>query len=98
MTEPAKKVGAGFKNNLTTDTSGALQNKLRAGEKADVIIGMEDLRARCIMTTFDPDSGQQDVGVLRRIQREFDGRLGLNSFVIAPGRIQVGDPVELLPA
>ena len=38
MTEPAKKVGAGFKNNLTTDTSGALQNKLRAGEKADVII------------------------------------------------------------
>ena len=38
MTEPVKKVGANFKNNLTTDTSGALQNKLRAGEKADVII------------------------------------------------------------
>src|SRR5262245_2807313 len=38
MTEPVKKVGANFKNNLTTDTSGALQNKLRSGEKADVII------------------------------------------------------------
>jgi molybdate transport system substrate-binding protein len=38
MAEPAKKVGAGFKSNLTTDTSGALQNKLRSGEKADVII------------------------------------------------------------
>src|SRR5437879_4788331 len=38
MAEPVKKVGANFKNNLTTDTSGALQNKLRSGEKADVII------------------------------------------------------------
>lgn len=38
MAEPVKKVGADFKSNLTTDTSGALQNKLRSGEKADVII------------------------------------------------------------
>jgi molybdate transport system substrate-binding protein len=38
MAEPVKKVGADFKSTLTTDTSGALQNKLRSGEKADVII------------------------------------------------------------
>jgi molybdate transport system substrate-binding protein len=38
MAEPVRKVGAAFKSNLTTDTSGALQNKLRSGEKADVII------------------------------------------------------------
>ena len=38
MTEPVKKASASFKTNLTTDTSGALQNKLRSGEKADVII------------------------------------------------------------
>jgi molybdate transport system substrate-binding protein len=44
MAEPVKKVGADFERkaghqiDLTTDTSGALQNKLRAGEKADVII------------------------------------------------------------
>ena len=61
-----------------------------------VVIGMEDLRTRCIMTTFDPDSGQQDLGVLRRIRREFNGRLGLNSQVISPGRISVGDAVELV--
>jgi uncharacterized protein len=60
-----------------------------------VVIGMEDLRSRCIMTTFDPDSGQQDLGVLRRVQEEFNGRLGLNSYVIAPGRISVGDEVVL---
>src|SRR5437773_8047000 len=44
MAEPVKKVGADFERkarhqiDLTTGTSGALQNKLRAGEKADVII------------------------------------------------------------
>ena len=69
--------------------------RLRIGP---VIIGMEDLRDRCIMTTFDPDSGRQDLDVLRRIQREFDGKLGLNSLVVEPGTISVGDTVELLPA
>ena len=49
--------------------------QLRIGR---AVIGMKDLRTRCIMTTFDPDSGDQDLGVLRRIQREFKGRLGLN--------------------
>ena len=61
----------------------------------DVVIGVQDLRQRCIMTTFDPDSLEQDVGVLRRIQREFDGRLALNCYVVTPGAIGVGDPVEL---
>ncbi len=61
----------------------------------NVILGLEDLRARCIMTTFDPDTGQQDLSVLRRIQRDFGGVLGLNTYVIQPGLIRTGDPVEL---
>ena len=69
-------------------------NQLRIGS---VVIGMKDLRTRCIMTTFDPDSGQQDLSVLRRVQEEFDGRLGLNSYVVVPGRISVGETVELIP-
>ena len=62
-----------------------------------VLIGMEDLRGRCIMTTFDPDSGAQDLNVLRRVQKEFGGVLGLNSFVRVPGRVSVGDLVEFQP-
>jgi MOSC domain-containing protein len=61
-----------------------------------VVLAMEDLRTRCIMTTFDPDSGHQDLGVLRRIRREFNGRLGLNGYVAVPGRVCVGDAVELV--
>ena len=68
--------------------------QLRIGE---VVIGMDDLRGRCIMTTFDPDTGKQDLSVLRRVQKQFDGVLGLNSNVVNPGRISVGDPVELIP-
>ncbi len=62
------------------------------------VIGIEDLRTRCIMTTFDPDSGEQDLEVLRRVQKEFNGQLGLNCYVVAPGRISVGDGLELVPA
>lgn len=69
--------------------------RLRIGP---AVIGMQGLRARCIMTTFDPDSGQQDLEVLQRVRREFDGTLGLDSYVVTPGRVSVGDPVELIPA
>jgi hypothetical protein len=48
------------------------------------------------MTTYDPDTLEQDPGVLRRIVREMGGRLALDSYVVQAGRVAVGDPVELL--
>lgn len=62
----------------------------------DVTIGVQDLRQRCIMTTFDPDTLAQDTGVLRRINRDFDGRVALNCLIASPGTIAVGDPVEFI--
>ncbi len=47
------------------------------------------------MTTYDPDTLEQDPSVLRRIVQEMGGRLALDSYVIEAGRISVGDPVEL---
>jgi uncharacterized protein YcbX len=66
---------------------------LRVGE---VVIEIQDLRGRCVMTTFDPDTQVQDVAVLEKIAREFDGTLALNCAVARGGTISVGDPVELL--
>jgi uncharacterized protein YcbX len=66
---------------------------LRAG---DVLIHLVDLRQRCVMTTFDPDTLVQDPGILRRIHREFGGTLALNASVLRPGLLRVGDPVDLM--
>ncbi len=61
----------------------------------EVIIGIQDLRGRCIMTTFDPDSLKQDRQVLTDIVRKFGGTLALNCFVIRGGEIRAGDTVAI---
>ena len=61
-----------------------------------MLVEFVQLRPRCVMTTFDPDTLEQDHGVLRRIVREFDGTLALDAAVLEPGRIRVGDAVTLL--
>jgi len=68
---------------------------LAAGE---TVIGLANLRGRCIMTTWDPDTAVQDVEVLQRIRREFGGKIALNAWVARPGRLAVGDPVTRLDA
>lgn len=62
----------------------------------DVVIGLRNLRDRCVMTTFDPDTIEQDPHVLKSIVERFDGRLALNAFVVRPGVIRVGQHVDLL--
>ncbi len=68
--------------------------RLRIG---DVVIHREDLRSRCIMTTFDSGTGRKDLSVLRRVQQDFGGALGPNSHVVAPGPVAVGDKMEFMP-
>ena len=55
---------------------------LRVG---DALIGMVSLRQRCIMTTFDPDTAEQDTEVLLKIHRELDGSFALDCEVVQPG-------------
>ena len=66
---------------------------LRVG--SGVLIGVQDLRARCIMTSFDPDTQIQDKEITHGIYERFEGKLALNCFVIAGGMIAVGDEVAL---
>lgn len=67
--------------------------RLRIGE---VVIALEKLRGRCVMTTYDPDTQVQDLGVLQRIVDDFGGRMALDSAVLTAGTIAVGDVVELI--
>lgn len=60
------------------------------------LIGVQDLRLRCIMTSYDPDTLAQDKDITRGIYRRFDGKLALNCFVIEGGEIAVGDEVQLV--
>ena len=62
----------------------------------NAVVGLVDLRGRCVMTTWDPETGVQDISVLKRIAREFDGTFALNAWAARPGSIRVGDPVTLL--
>lgn len=62
----------------------------------DVRIHAEKLRDRCVMTTFDPDTQAQDPSVLLRIVHELDGSTALDSSIITPGRIRVGDAAHII--
>jgi uncharacterized protein YcbX len=62
------------------------------------IIHLVSLRARCVMTTFDPDTLEQDRDVLRGIHARFGGSLALDAAVERGGAIAEGDEVRLLPS
>jgi len=68
----------------------------RRARVGEAIIGFKKLRGRCVMTTYDPDTLEQDPTVLRRIVQEMGGRLALDTYVVRGGRVAVGDSVELL--
>lgn len=50
---------------------------------------------RCVMVTIDPVTLCRDPAVLRAIARERDARLGVYGSTVDPGRVAVGDLVEL---
>ncbi len=57
-------------------------------------IKLDSLRARCPMTTVDPDSITRDSEVLKDIGRRFGGKLALNAAVMHGGEVSVGAPVR----
>jgi uncharacterized protein YcbX len=68
----------------------------------DAILQVTKPDARCAMTTHDPDTGEPDLDTLRTIisyrglREGKHADLGVLADVVQPGRIQVGDEVELL--
>ncbi|MBA2347231.1 MAG: MOSC N-terminal beta barrel domain-containing protein [Solirubrobacterales bacterium] len=62
----------------------------------EAVIGLADLRGRCVMTTFDPDTAEPDLEPFLHVRRAFGGTFALNAWAGRDGRIAVGDEVRLL--
>jgi uncharacterized protein len=52
---------------------------------------------RCVVVTVDPVTLLRNPAILRAITRARDARLGVYGSTVQPGRVAVGDPVELEP-
>lgn len=52
---------------------------------------------RCVVVTVDPVTLVRNPAILRAIARERDMRIGVYGSTVEPGRVAVGDPVELEP-
>jgi len=85
-------------NIVIAGVEGLAEREWAGGELhiGDAVIRLDSLRARCPMTTVDPDTLERDPEVLKDIGRRFRGRIALNADVVAPGVINVGDPVRLV--
>jgi len=88
---------------LTCETAGQSVSLVDAGEQTErfdilplpIATDGAQLRMRCVMTTLDPDTLQQDLRVLRKIVKEASGNLALDCAVAAPGVLREGDPIIL---
>ena len=56
----------------------------------EAVLGVRQVRGRCVMTTFDPDTLEQDITVLQKILWELDGRTALDCYVLQAGTVRVG--------
>ena len=91
--------GRRLRPNIVIGGVNGLEERKWPGQRihiGDVVIEAAQLRQRCVMTTYDPDTLVQNINVLRRIVSEFDGTMALDCRVITPGTISVGDAVKVV--
>jgi uncharacterized protein YcbX len=79
--------GAGFSENAWVG------RRLRIGEKAQIAVTDRD--PRCKMITLDPDTGQANPEVMRRVAKDHDSTAGVYGAVLVEGIIRAGDEIVL---
>lgn len=89
---------ARFRPNLLVDAAGEFPEDAWVGRVLRIggLRMRVDVRdQRCVVVTIDPVTLRRNPAILRAIARERDARLGVYGSTVRPGRVAVGDPVEL---
>ena len=66
---------------------------LRIGSK--VILSILERDPRCMMITLDPDTGEKEPALLKKVAQAHSGMAGVYGAVLAEGMVRKGDSVEL---
>jgi uncharacterized protein YcbX len=67
---------------------------VRIGPK--VVISILERDPRCMMITLDPDTGEKEPALLKKVAQAHNGMAGVYGAVLAEGTLHKGDSVELL--
>jgi uncharacterized protein len=67
---------------------------IQLGKRVKVALIERD--PRCIMITFDPDTGAANPKILKQVSRAHNQQAGVYAAVLVEGVIQCGDPVSLM--
>lgn len=68
--------------------------KIKIGDQ--VVIQVNKFCERCMIITIDPETGEKQPAILKKIAKEKNNHFGLYGSVIHTGKINVGDFLELL--
>lgn len=85
--------------NLASESAGFDEDKfvgrrLRIGSKATMMVLERD--PRCKMISLDPDTGEHDPEVLRKVAQSHDNFAGVYCAVLVEGLLKKGDLIELV--
>jgi uncharacterized protein YcbX len=91
-----------FRANIYVDLNGSggfaedafVGRSFRLGAQAEISILRRD--GRCAMITFDPDTGESNPVVLKRVTQAHEGMAGVYAAVLVEGIVRLGDAVEAL--
>jgi uncharacterized protein YcbX len=67
---------------------------LRIGPK--MVVSVLERDPRCMMITLDPDTGEKEPAILKKVAQAHDGMAGVYGAVLVEGTLRKGHPVEVL--
>jgi hypothetical protein len=99
MTVDKRRFRANVYFNTTPEVSGFAEDsfvgrRVRIGAKATVMVLERD--PRCRMISLDPNTGEHNPEVLKKVAQEHSACAGVYCAVLVEGLLKKGDPIELL--